>query len=225
MAPIRSKARSLLRDKVLVAPELEPVLGFLKTDATRGVLFSYLERLYPPTSSEFMLMRKAYDIAEREFDGILRDGGERYMRHLDRSTLNLVVYLRCEDPEMIAAELLHDIDEDIPSWSHNRLQVEFGTRVAELVWWNTKHNWPEMSDEDLDRAFHAQLNRAPRDAIMIKLSERLDNLMTLWHQDVERIRRKVSETHNFYLPLAQRHHIMINAYEYQLRHIETQLLK
>jgi (p)ppGpp synthase/HD superfamily hydrolase len=105
--------------------------------------------------------------------------------------------------------------EDIPEWDFVRLSSEFGKRVAELVWWVTKPKPDKFRDkEDRNRFYHQQLHeRAPREALIIKLADRLHNLATMWEVTPEKRERKIQETENFYFPLAVREIILIHEIE------------
>jgi len=129
--------------------------------------------------------------------------------------LIVLVYLRIRDPKIIAAALLHDIIEDIDNWTYDRLVLEFGIDVANLVWWVTK---PPVTDFEGDknarnRFFHHRLNGAPREVCIIKLADRLHNLITLWGTDPAKQSRKIQETQDFYLPIAEKHIILIHEIE------------
>ncbi len=71
-----------------------------------------------------------------------------------------------------------------------------------------------------DALYHVHLRNAPRRAIMIKLADRLHNIMTLWAHDVEKQRRKIQETRLFYLPLAEQHTILIHEIESAMKKVE-----
>jgi guanosine-3',5'-bis(diphosphate) 3'-pyrophosphohydrolase len=201
---------------------LEPKLGFVRSRAeNKDTFFERIAEIFPPNDPRYILIDNAYEKAKRAFRTKERDGGERYFEHLRAVALIVVVYMRVRDADVIAAALLHDIIEDIPSWTHQRIKMEFNERVADLVWWLTKpHLRRGWTKEDADRKYHRQLRRAPREVIIIKAADRLHNLMTIWKHDGERIARKISETVDFILPLAEDHQLLIHELEDMLKLLE-----
>lgn len=204
---------------------LRSKLGFLSKAESRETFFARIAEIFPHSDQRYKLIEKAYDTARKEFRNKLRDSGKRYFEHLRASTLILIVYLRVRDPDLIAAMLLHDIVEDIKGWAQDRLAREFNERVAEYVYWVTK---PKLggqfkTPDEVDRKYHRQLRDAPREAILMKVCDRLHNLITMWHQETPRMRRKISETRDFILPLAEKHQLLIHEIEDVLGVIERRL--
>ncbi|MFZ2556108.1 MAG: HD domain-containing protein [Minisyncoccia bacterium] len=201
---------------------LEPKLGFLRSKAEdKEQFFARIEEIFPLNDQRYILIDKAYETAKRAFRTKTRDGGERYFEHLRAVALIVLVYMRVRDADIIAAALLHDVVEDIPSWTHKRLTSEFNPHVADVVWWVTKPPLTRGSTkDDVDRKYHRRLRKAPRDAVIVKMADRLHNLMTIWNQDPKRIARKISETRDFILPLAEDHQLLVHEIEDVLRYLE-----
>lgn len=89
-----------------------------------------------------------------------------------------VACLHGSTPEMVAAAFLHDILEDtnVPV---AEIEAHFGPKVAELVVWLTKPSIPFKGK--LNRARREQMDleyymKAPIEAKLIKMLDRLDNL-------------------------------------------------
>ncbi|WP_033337705.1 HD domain-containing protein [Catenuloplanes japonicus] len=68
-----------------------------------------------------------------ELHGAQRRVREPYINHLLRVTLRILCYYRVEDPEVLAAALLHDSVEDQPVTIQTIISRGYGTRVAALV--------------------------------------------------------------------------------------------
>lgn len=213
-----------LRHAHHLPPWLKPKLEFLHSHAeNRELFFDRIAEIFPRTDPRYLLIEKAYDTAKAAFKKRFRDDGEtRYFEHLRSAALIGVVYLRLRDANLIAALLLHDIIEDIPRWTQERIAREFNTDVADIVWWVTKPKKSKQlrTKEDVDRKYHRQLRDAPRRAVIVKLCDRLHNLVTLWAQDIDKMRRKVSETRDFIIPLAEQHQLLIHEIEDVLRLVE-----
>jgi GTP pyrophosphokinase len=198
---------------------LDRVRTLFETHTDRAAFFAPIGRSFPPGGREYELIEKAYNIATDAFRQESREGGERYFEHLRAVALVVMQHLRIKDAPMIAAALLHDLVEDVYEWTHDRVRLEFGDEVAELVWWVTK---PHVNEYDGDkearnRVYHENLRRAPRNAIVIKLADRLHNVMTLGSTPDAKQVRKVRETQDFYLPLAECHTLLIHEIEDALR--------
>jgi (p)ppGpp synthase/HD superfamily hydrolase len=58
--------------------------------------------------------------------------------------------------------------------------------------------------------YHGRFITAPVEAILIKLADRLHNQLTLWCCIEEKIRRKMKETIDIYIPLAKRVGILVH---------------
>lgn len=197
---------------------LEKIRALINNHPDRAAFFAIVGRLFPQSSAEFKLIEKAYNTAKEEFRERSRESGEQYFEHLRCVALILIVYLRVRDPDVIAAALLHDIMEDIEGWGQDRLSLEFNLRVAQLVFWVTKEDEEKYGGdkEARNRDYHRKLHTAPREAIIIKMPDRLHNIITLWGADEEKQRRKVRETQDFYLPLAETHIILVYEIEQAL---------
>lgn len=191
---------------------------------TRGSFFERIREIFPPTDARYKLIERAYDTAERDFETRpRRDTGEKYFEHLRATALILISYLRVRDADIIAAALLHDIIEDLPHlWTFERLSTEFSERVATIVFWVSKPAKTKRlaTNEAIEAKFHRNLREAPREAILVKLSDRLHNFITLWKQNPVRMKRKVQETRDFFIALAEQHIVLIHEIEAVLDLIE-----
>lgn len=177
--------------------------------------FKLIKRYYPRGDPSYSRIASAYNTAKKEFDVIQRENGDGYFTHLEATAVIIIAYLRVRDPDIICAALLHDICEDVQGWTQDRLELLFNRNVAQYVWWVSK---PPATDFDGDlegsiREYHQRFSHAPREAIIIKLADRLHNIITLWGIKFERQQWKVRETQDFYLPLAEKHTILIHELE------------
>lgn len=187
----------------------------------RAAFFGIIGRFYPKHSDEYKLIQKAYNTAKDAFRGKVRESGERYFEHLRAVALILILYLRVRDANVIAAALLHDLLEDVDDWDQDLIALSFNTKVSELVFWVTKDDCKIYGGdkEERNRDYHRKLGIAVREAIIIKLVDRLHNIITLWASDKEKQRRKVRETQDFYIPLAEKFAILIQELESALSEI------
>lgn len=188
----------------------------IKGHPDRTAFFNIIGRLFPVASSEYRLIEKAYTTAKIAFRDKYRETGERYFEHLRAVALIVMLYLRVTNVYVIVAAILHDIIEDVPTeWNETRIAKEFGEQVAAYVFWVTKPPVADFKNDKSvrDREYHFRLARAPREALIIKLADRIHNLLTLWGSSEVKRMRKIRETQDFYLPLAIKEIVLIQEIE------------
>jgi guanosine-3',5'-bis(diphosphate) 3'-pyrophosphohydrolase len=131
-----------------------------------------------------------------------RPTGAPYLEHLLEALEVLVRGAGVSDQDLLCAAVLHDIVEDTEI-SGEDLEKRFGPRVAELVGWVTIP--PAGPGEDKTAVKEAALRRlasAPRDAVLIKLADRLSNVQTLRNLNPQRQRQYYDQTVRLIVPLA-----------------------
>lgn len=199
-------------------------MTFLRAAENRESFFRRIKLFFPPLDPRYKAIERAYQCAKDAFREKLREDGGQYFEHLRAVALIQIDYLRLTDYELIIAGLLHDIVEDIPSWNIERVQKEFGERVAYFVQYATKPSKKEYPNEkDRNRLYHLRLRLAPREFFLVKLPDRLHNILTLDACPREKQIRKVEETYRYYMPYAEQHFILVHALEEALERIERKL--
>ena len=198
-------------------------MSFLNDSENRETFFRRISYLFPTLDKRYQLIEKAYGDAKDAFRGISREGGERYFEHLRAVALILMERLRVTDHKLIIAALLHDIVEDCPEWTIERVKLEYNEDIALLVEWMSKPDIKEFGGdkEARNRMYHDRFKNAPREFFLIKLSDRLHNLLTLWDCDDAKRQRKILETRIHYLPFAEEHYILLHEIESALRELEA----
>ncbi len=134
-----------------------------------------------------------------------RRSGEPYLTHP-----LYVAYLLAEfpaDQTAVAVGLLHDVLEDTLT-TRESLAESFGEEVTALVDGVTKIGKHEYVRRDQAQAqtFRKLILASTRDArvILVKLADRLHNMLTLGHMAAEDQRRISRETLEIYAPIAHR---------------------
>jgi (p)ppGpp synthase/HD superfamily hydrolase len=135
--------------------------------------------------------------------GQVRPGGEPYLQHLLQVLEVLAVGLGVTDVELLRAGVLHDVVEDTGG-TVAELEERFGRRTAELV---AAVTIPEVADgeskESVRSAYLDKLAHAPRDVLLLKLSDRYSNVQRLHtHPRVAKQRSYYAETVEHFVPLA-----------------------
>ncbi|MBQ2641688.1 MAG: bifunctional (p)ppGpp synthetase/guanosine-3',5'-bis(diphosphate) 3'-pyrophosphohydrolase, partial [Lachnospiraceae bacterium] len=169
-------------------------------------------RRYHP-SDDISLIERAYEVASSAHEGQLRKSGEPYIIH--PLCVSVVLADLEMDKETIAAGLLHDVVEDTVL-TREQIEQKFGSDVALLVDGVTKLKKLKLSGDYGDRTQVQQEMQArnlrkmflamAKDirVILIKLADRLHNMMTLKAQPRDRQVAIARETLDIYAPLAHR---------------------
>jgi len=167
------------------------------------------EQLPSPTATSL----KALDLALTAHDGQTRKSGEPYIIH--PILVAAITAKISNDETMVHAALLHDVVEDT-TFTIEDLEVAFGDDVAHMVEGLTKiveirdeELVPSGSDERLINSaltFRKMLIASIKDVrvLVIKLCDRLHNMLTLDALSQEKQKRIAEETIVVYAPIAHR---------------------
>jgi len=167
---------------------------------------SHHYNLVPGENLELILdkIHKAIAVASTAHEGVVRKNGEPYIFHP-----YAVAFMLAEmgmDADCIIAGLLHDTVEDTTT-TVKEIEAMFGKAVGNLVEGVTKLTEMKLAQEEKQAiAFKKLITFAKDDTriILIKLLDRLHNMMTLDAMPEEKRKRIASETMRFYAPLAHR---------------------
>ncbi len=154
------------------------------------------------------LVREALRIASRVHERQTRDEGTPYLEHPIRVARTIVRELGVRDPEVIAAALLHDTLEDAAEQgvdlTAEELARDVSPRVSTLVQALTKPKVPAAEKPARDERYWGALAAGPREAALVKLADRLDNLRgILASKEPEKRARYAHESFRYALPLAR----------------------
>ncbi len=131
------------------------------------------------------LVSDAMIFASKAHDGMLRKGTNLpYIVH--PAEVAAIAATMTEEPELLAAALLHDVMEDC-GVTQAELAAQFGERVALLVKSETQERNGDPRDTWLERkqGAVARLAQAGREAKIIALSDKLSNMRAI-HRDYDR---------------------------------------
>ncbi len=150
-------------------------------------------------------LERAYDFAMHAHKEQFRKSGEPYFVH-PVSVAETLADMQL-GVSSICAGLLHDVVEDTEV-TVSEVEERFGTEVAALVDGLTKLSQLSFaSKEDLQaESFRKMLGAMGKDVrvLLIKLSDRLDNMRTMQHMKPASQVRICNETLEIYAPLAHR---------------------
>ena len=144
----------------------------------------------------------AYRVAAEAHRGQLRDEGTPYIEHPVRVAQILWSELGVRDVEVLIAALNHDVLEDC-GLDESFMASKYGARVAELVTHVTKQPAAAEHAAARDDTYLAALRAAPRDARLLKLADRIDNLRSVpIANDPAKAERYLRVSRAEFLPLA-----------------------
>lgn len=152
------------------------------------------------------LVRRAYEFAAKAHEGQKRKSGEPYIIHpLYVASILTEIMI---DPPTIAAAFMHDTVEDCEGVTLQTLQNEFGAEIAQMVDGVTKLGKLAFADREEQQAesLRKMILAMSKDirVVLIKLADRLHNMLTLRFQSPDRQVAIARETLDIYAPLAHR---------------------
>ncbi|MBN1346982.1 MAG: bifunctional (p)ppGpp synthetase/guanosine-3',5'-bis(diphosphate) 3'-pyrophosphohydrolase [Phycisphaerae bacterium] len=129
------------------------------------------------------LVTRARAFCRKAHEGQTRDNGEDYATH-PIAVADILRDRGVEEPNVLAAALLHDVIEDT-AITAERLDQEFGSDVAGLVRELTNEGYPGRTREQKQQGLIDEAKRMSDEAKLIKLADRLHNLsqMDVWEHD------------------------------------------
>jgi GTP diphosphokinase / guanosine-3',5'-bis(diphosphate) 3'-diphosphatase len=156
-------------------------------------------------SKQFEIIKLAFDVASHAHFKQNRKSGEPYITHpLEVATIICDWEL---DEQTIAGALLHDVVEDTIVTKADLDQI-FGQSIAELVDGVTKLEKIHFESEETAHAEYFQkvvlaMSKDIR-VILIKLADRLHNILTLGSMRIDKRKRIALETMEIYVPIANK---------------------
>lgn len=166
-----------------------------KDDASRT--FYYLKGY--ASAKEFENMQKALLIARMMHEGQYRKGGAEYLVHPLR-VCSFLAALKLNDDILLNAALLHDVIEDVEAVRNDPQSLVniygISQEVVDLVIRLTK-----LKCTPID-IYYKAVSEDWR-ALLIKLSDRCNNMSTLDCFTHEKMQSYIAETENYVLPLCR----------------------
>lgn len=183
---------------------VESIKSCVDVQRAKEILFS----VCPPNDR----IKSAVDFCIKAHEGQFRKSGPAYATH-PILVSSLVAFLSNEEAMIIAA-LLHDVIEDTP-YSQEELKKEFGQEVTRLVLGLTKiteireDKFNSKADKNATKSalsFRNMLLASISDVsvLVIKLCDRLHNMLSLESLREDKQRRISEETLVVYAPIAHR---------------------
>ena len=171
--------------------------------------------------SDFSIVEKAYQAAEKAHQGQTRKSGDPYITH-PVAVAQILADLGIGTAGLAAA-LLHDTVEDT-DYSLEQLRADFGEEIAMLVDGVTKLDKVKFGDTAQAETVRKMVVAMSKDirVLVIKLADRLHNARTWGFVPEEKARKKAQETLEIYAPLA--HRLGISTIKWELEDISFSVL-
>ncbi|AKU79604.1 RelA/SpoT family protein [Spiroplasma turonicum] len=150
-------------------------------------------------------VKRAYFYAEEKHKEQKRKNGDPFIVHPLSSAYYLAQWRM--GPKTIIAGLLHDVIEDTPV-TFSEVEEMWGTEVADIVEavtkvsYFTKENREQMKANYLRKLFLSMIRDIR--VIIVKIADRMHNLLTLKYMSVERQKVIAKETLEIYSTIAHR---------------------
>ena len=181
-------------------------------------------KTYIDNEEQLEVIQKAYNFAKLKHDGQFRKSGEPYIIH--PMNVALILTTIYADYETISAGFLHDVLEDCDCTSEE-MEEMFGKNITKLVQGVTKLSKIHFSTEneyliDYYKKIIVGMSEDVR-VIIIKLSDRLHNMRTLWALPEDRQKVKAREALEILAPIA--HHLGIHKIKSELEDLSLRYLK
>lgn len=150
-------------------------------------------------------VKKAFEFSAHAHAGQLRKSGEPYLVH-PLEVAKILTQLKMDNASIVAA-ILHDTIEDT-SVTKKDIEKEFGIDVAEIVDGVTKISKLQLASHEERQAenYRKMILAMSKDirVILVKLSDRLNNMRTLQFMSESQQIRISQETLDIYAPIAGR---------------------
>ncbi|MEU8320016.1 HD domain-containing protein [Nonomuraea sp. NPDC048881] len=151
-------------------------------------------------------LREAVRFARTQHGVQQRPTGRPYVEHLLEALEVAVAGAQVSDPDVLTAIVLHDVLEDT-ACTERELARRFGAEVTGLVRWVTRPAGRAKADH------LAALAKAPAQAVLVKLADRVSNVQELQRLHWRFQKRYYHETVAHIVPLAAPHPWFAEWYE------------
>lgn len=174
-----------------------------------------LKKLNINSNEELETIKRAYEFAKKNHEGMKRLTGDDFITHPLEVT-NILADLNVDNVTIVAS-LLHEVINNGNS-SYEELKDNFGEEVAIIVECVSKINKLELTDENESSAIYLRkvLVGLAEDVrvLYIKLADRLHNMRTNWAINPDKQKAKAHETEAVLIPIA--HRLGINSIKSEL---------
>ncbi len=122
-------------------------------------------------------IRKALRLAASQHNGQYRkDGFTPFIIHPFEVAMIVLNYTDNED--VICSALLHDVLEDTQGYSYEKLEEDFGDKVADTVQSLTDKSLPNLSWSEKHHIYLENLRTSSDEAVLICLADKYSNVST-----------------------------------------------
>jgi len=150
---------------------------------------------------KFLMALRALELVMYEMNaekGYVRHNGAHYFYHLVDVTQKLINH-GIRDENILTAALLHDLVEDVPGYTIEKVRKTFNPRVAHIVDLVTKKPGIDYKKSE-NILFYLEKISEDYGASLVKTADRMHNFGTLLDATPEKRIRQAIETEKYFIP-------------------------
>ena len=194
---------NLTSESIKIRKLLESFVDTREKESRQSYLARFKNKL---GRADFDRLELAYDMAKDIHRDQMRESGERYFEHVRTVSIIAADLLNIYSVDIHIPCLLHDSKEDRLIMSGRFLQYVFGSKIFNIIDIVTKPNpadpaFKGKTKKELLAIYHKSLLESSDKAKIVKLCDRLHNLLTLGGCSGEKQKRKIMETVIHYEPM------------------------
>jgi len=152
-------------------------------------------------------LRIIYKFVQTKMKKLKRKSWEPYFNHCIRTAQILIEECNIENLDVILLALMHDIKEDTNTYNET-MKIIWSEKIKEEIFLLSKNDENIKINNKIQRnkQYFERLQQVDDEAVLfVKIADRIDNLRTMiWVFSLEKIKKKLNETKQYILPLAEK---------------------
>lgn len=165
-------------------------------------------------SNEYWILFKVMDFLKDKYNWKTRENWEMYITHFVETTKILTQISSKLTLKQVIIALLHDSIEDLNEVCVNEITRLFWYEIANSILKLSKRQkssfissyWQILREQE-NKEYFLWLWHLEDDELEVKLADRIHNLTTLYRLPLEKVKRKMQETREYFLPIAKERNI------------------
>ncbi len=184
-------------------------------DVRRAEFMATIAPSFTPDQMEFI--EAAYFLSKNAHRPQTRDDGTRYFEHPKTVAWLIAVHFGIHDYRTICIALLHDMLEDSFIMTPRFIRRTFNQKIMMGCKIMSKNDFDKTVVGDVDAAYYARFVSADASwrELVVKLADRIHNVFTMDHMDLDRVERKLDETDRLFPALQERLLSIVPAKHYE----------
>ena len=194
--PVQKKTKAVQQSAAAFAKHIHPY-GTTRHGEMDWHIARLEARLATMEAAAAATTRSALAFAQERHDSQKRDGGQPYVIHPVRIANILLYEWATENPDLLAAAMLHDVVEDTQT-TITEIKDRFGNEIGKLVDGMTMWKGSETYETYIKR-----VSRGPEPLRVLKCADTLDNLRSWYDAAGMEFPRWWRQANDLVLPMAR----------------------